>query len=275
MRLMSLNTHSLIETNYEEKLQSFVSYTAQTQPDIIALQEVNQALDQPLVDTSRLQDFAGEHTGVREGNHALRVYEKLKEAGVTYSWYWDKVHLGYDIYEEGLALFSRYPIVQVKSFYISTSHDIKDWKARKAIGICIKKDEQFVWYYSLHMGWWKDEKEDFIPMWERFEEELQEDKQNTIWLLGDFNAPAHLQAESYAYVTSHHWQDTYTTAKQKDSGITVGEAIDGWRDEDTKEGIRIDYIFCNKATSVQSHQVIFNGLKQPIVSDHFGILVEE
>ena len=47
MKLMTINTHSILEENYIGKMESFVKAVAQLQPDIIAMQEVNQTADAP------------------------------------------------------------------------------------------------------------------------------------------------------------------------------------------------------------------------------------
>ena len=42
MKLMTLNTHSLVESSYEEKKEKFIETLIVEQPDVVALQEVNQ-----------------------------------------------------------------------------------------------------------------------------------------------------------------------------------------------------------------------------------------
>lgn len=42
MKLLTLNTHSLIEPDYEAKREIFVDFIAREQPEVFALQEVNQ-----------------------------------------------------------------------------------------------------------------------------------------------------------------------------------------------------------------------------------------
>ena len=37
MRLLSINTHSIIEKNYDEKTKNFLEHIAKLQPDIIAM----------------------------------------------------------------------------------------------------------------------------------------------------------------------------------------------------------------------------------------------
>ena len=47
MKLLTLNTHSLVEPDYEAKREIFVNFIAREQPDVFALQEVNQTAAAP------------------------------------------------------------------------------------------------------------------------------------------------------------------------------------------------------------------------------------
>ena len=49
MKLLTLNTHSLIEPDYEAKRKIFVDFIAREQPEVFALQEVNQTAAAPLL----------------------------------------------------------------------------------------------------------------------------------------------------------------------------------------------------------------------------------
>ena len=49
MKLLTLNTHSLIEPDYEAKREIFVDFIAREQPEVFALQEVNQTAAAPLL----------------------------------------------------------------------------------------------------------------------------------------------------------------------------------------------------------------------------------
>ena len=55
MKLMTLNTHSLEEENYEAKLHAFAEGVCRAEPDIIALQEVNQTQIAAPVDKKDLE----------------------------------------------------------------------------------------------------------------------------------------------------------------------------------------------------------------------------
>ena len=59
------------------------------------------------------------------------------------------------------------------------------------------------------------------------------------------------------------------------TGYTVVQAIDGWRDAtDAAAKKRIDQIWCSQVIAVKSTRVVFNGLQEPQVSDHAGVLIE-
>lgn len=91
MKLMTLNTHSLVESSYEEKKEKFIETLIAEQPDVVALQEVNQTAsagiipDVMLAGYKRCMDFG---LPVREDNHAKEVVEALREKDVYYYWTW-------------------------------------------------------------------------------------------------------------------------------------------------------------------------------------------
>lgn len=62
MKLLTLNTHSLVEEYYYEKLQTFVQAVSEEQPDVIALQEVNQTIAEMPVKTA--QGYIPVHRGL-------------------------------------------------------------------------------------------------------------------------------------------------------------------------------------------------------------------
>ena len=95
-----------------------------------------------------------------------------------------------------------------------------------------------------------------------------------LFCYGRLNSPANKKQEGYEYVIQSGWNDTWLMAKKKDEGITVGGNIDGWNDKANQEEMRIDYIFCNKEILVESSEVVFNGKNYPIVSDHYGVVIE-
>ena len=170
---------------------------------------------------------------------------------------------------EGAAVFSRAPITAAENLLLSQINDYNNWKTRRTLGVCAGD----VWYYTVHLGWWKDEVEPFAPQWEKLSKAAGAKK--TAFLLGDFNSEADVRGEGYDLVLRSGWQDTYRLAQQRDAGYTVVEAIDGWRDApDAAAKKRIDQIWCSKAVAVKSSRVVFGGLQEPQVSDHAGVMIE-
>ena len=277
MKLLTLNTHSLIEENYKEKLNCFVDAVLKEQPEIIALQEVNQTVNSKKANKNLLNHYiqADDKTIIKEDNHVMRIANMLAHENVTYEWSWTPIKLGYDIYEEGIAIMSKYPIIEVKEFYISKNKDFYNWKSRKVLGIKVLVNESFKWFYSVHMGWWNDEQDNFMNQWECLTSKLKKDNNLDIYLMGDFNNPDYLSNEGYDCVINSDWFDTYTLSKNKDDGITVSNNIDGWENEKKLNSMRIDYIFKNSNSEVEASQVIFNGKNYAVVSDHFGVMVTQ
>lgn len=285
MKLITLNCHSLAEPDYEAKLQRFCKAICKENPQIIALQEVNQTQNAAPAPSASLSesgylpciDDTSSRTSaipIRADNHALRVAELLSRLGYPCTWTWVPAKLGYGRYDEGLALFSRYPILNTCQSYTTGIQDYTNWKTRKALGIRVLTPAGPQQFISLHMGWWNDEEDSFSMQWERLTAWLAKLPADPVWLMGDFNSPAHLAGEGYALVCGHGWRDTYEAAAIQDSGITVAKKIDGWQDGDEITGMRIDYIFTDSPVRIDASKVIFNGISYPVVSDHFGIMVE-
>ena len=279
MKLVTINTHSLIEENYSQKLEYFIDFICRETPDLITMQEVNQSTFSPIYKPplSGFSPISDKLSPIREDNHALQAALRLFAKGICYYWTWLPVKLGYGKYDEGMAIFSKEPITDIDHFYISVFEDYHYWKTRQVLGIKTANLED--WFYTVHMGWWDDIEDPFKNQWKRFLEHLQETSPSSkIWLLGDFNSPAEVRNEGYDLIEASGFFDTYQLACQKDEGITVKGVIDGWRDKldtpDAFEGMRIDHIWCNQKTAVLTSTVIFNETKEPVISDHFGIMIE-
>ena len=206
---------------------------------------------------------------LKADNHAAAVARMLEEVGCAYHWSWLPAKIGYDRYDEGMAVFSRAPITAAENLLLSQINDYNNWKTRRALGICAGD----VWYYAVHLGWWKDEEEPFADQWNILA--AAAGAKPLAFLLGDFNSEADVRGEGYDLILRSGWQDTYRLARQRDDGYTVVQAIDGWRDApDAAAKKRIDQIWCSQAVPVHSSRVVFGGKQEPRVSDHAGVLIE-
>ena len=119
MKLLTLNCHSWQEENQIEKIKYLASVIKEEQYDVIALQEVSQRIDSRSVDSK-----------IKEDNFAKLLIEELNNINeYKYNFVWDYSHIGYDIYEEGLAILTLHDIKDFKSFYISKSEDKTNYRS--------------------------------------------------------------------------------------------------------------------------------------------------
>ncbi len=279
MKLLTLNTHSLLDADYRQKLDHFIDGVLREKPDIIALQEVNQTADEKPMPKEML---AGQYPlpgsiPIRRDNHAAVVARRLRQAGLVCYWVWLPVKRGYDKYDEGLAIISLGRKIRcVDHFSVSKNHDYNNWRSRAVLGIQVEGWDD--WFYCLHMGWWDDTTERFPDQWKTVNGCLASKRMcGNVWLLGDFNAPDAIPGQSYEYIVAGGWVDTYRVAQKKDTGLTVSGVIDGWQKIPAAaqpEGMRLDYIWCSKKTEILSSRTMFSGGKETVVSDHFGVLIE-
>ena len=80
MKLLTLNTHSLLEENYTSKTYSFVEYIIKEKVDVFALQEVNQSHKLPVLAENPANYYG--HSMLKQNNHALYVAELLEKHGL-------------------------------------------------------------------------------------------------------------------------------------------------------------------------------------------------
>lgn len=258
MKLLTLNCHSWIEENQISKIKYLAKIIKEKQFDVVALQEVSQRIESKFISEN-----------IKEDNFVHLLNEELKKLGDnSYKYIWDFSHIGYDIYEEGLAILTKHNIVNYDSFYITKSDNKDFYKSRKIIKADITIDNEKISFFTCHLGWWKDEDEYF----ENQVDNLIEKINNKSFIMGDFNNDAFIRNEGYDYLLDKGLIDTYTKAIEKDSGITVEGEIAGW--EGKKENKRLDIIFTTDDIEVLKSNVIFNGENKKIISDHYGVEVE-
>lgn len=258
MRLLTLNTHSWREENSEHKIAHLAEVIVERGYDMIALQEVNQMTDAPLMSDGYL----------RKNNFMVVLLEEIKRRqGPHYYSYWRSSKTLNDYYEEGSCILSKTPILEGRVFTVSKSAEDNSPQKRNVVAITTEVDGRLIDVYSCHLGWWHDEIEPFKYQWEALHSHLRKDRLSL--LLGDFNNNANLRGEGYDYLLEHGLVDTYTLAEEKDMGATVQGEIAGWKGN--KLDLRIDLILATEKLKVKSSKVIFNGTYKEVVSDHYGV----
>ncbi len=264
MKLLTLNVHAAPSKREDLEVFFFSRAVKQHLPDIIALQEINESLDMGDPLPTSLSPAPS-----REDNFAGLVMQRLAEEGLRYHMTWLPIKCGYGIYREGVALLSRLSILEIDVCEVSQTHDPQNWRKRAVLGA---RTEQG-WFYSVHLGRWDDSLDPFAEQWRRLSEHLKS-KSGTVFLLGDFNAPAEKRGEGYDLVRSEGFYDSHKRARKKEDFPTILPLIDGWQDIEGTVPCRIDHIFCNKSISVTECKSIFDGRDGEILSDHFGVLAE-
>lgn len=277
MKVLTLNTHSWMEEDSKLKLRQIADFIAKEDFHLVALQEINQTMEAKEVTDDRFIKAAGESYSVpiKEDNFAYLLVQLLKESGQRYYWSWTANHIGYDQYDEGVALLSKTPFTP-ESFLVSEISDYANHYTRRVLKGKVMLEEQEWVVFSCHYSWWLDPSGEYLfkQEWDETLRHIEADSKQVHLLMGDFNNEATSKEEGYDYIkkTAPHLQDAYVKAEEKVGSATVLSDIDGW--EGHTEEKRIDYIFTDYPGDIQSCRVVFDGLNEPIVSDHFGVAVE-
>lgn len=273
-KLLTLNTHSWVEENSQEKLMILAQTIAKEKYSAIALQEVNQSQESEIVpsDSKLLEGYipSNQLPPIKTDNFALALVSELKKLGLSYFWSWAPAHMGYYTYEEGLAILSLEPIDELETSFVCNVKSF-DGFGRSTIGI--RRDD--TWFYSVHFTRWEENLDSFEYQWGEFSNLIDKHKDKKIYVMGDFNCPAHIEGKGYALMLKNEvFKDTYLLAEEKIGSNTTPGVIDGWRDTG-ETSMRIDYIITNHTPKVICSEVIFDGNKYPVVSDHFGVAICE
>ncbi len=269
MKIITINTHSYIEDESEKKLNILADAIFDIQPDIVAMQEINQKCGEEFIKDENhliLNQFG---IKIKNGNYAYRIADLLFKKGSSYKLVWVGIKRGYKIFDEGLCFLTKEIPDWSDAFIISKTNDITNWKKRMALGIKINNE----YFYNVHMGRWDDNEEPFYDQWKILNENTKD--KNCTFIMGDFNVPDSKKNQGYDLIISSGWYDTYHLAQNKDEGYTVKGKIDGWKDEKSPfKNERIDYIFTNEKRAILSSYTIFNEKNKQVISDHFGIMLE-
>ncbi|HHL9982695.1 TPA: endonuclease/exonuclease/phosphatase family protein, partial [Streptococcus pyogenes] len=104
--------------------------------------------------------------------------------GQHYYWSWAYNHIGYDIYQEGVAILSKQPI-HVSDILVSAMADETDYRTRRSLIAKTTLDGKEVAVVNVHLSWFD---KGFLGEWEKLEKELLT-LNCPLLLMGDFNNP--------------------------------------------------------------------------------------
>ena len=266
-KFLTLNTHSLLGENVERKLEILGDEIFSGDYDIVCLQEVNQ-----LITSDTTQDLPGYcpvagEIAIHEDNYGLQLVRYLAQKGAKYYWSYAYNHVGYDRFNEGVAIFSKEPL-EASSVLVSKSDDPSDYHTRKMLFCQTVVDGKKTCVASAHFSWLKD---GFLDEWENAVEALAAQGESLV-IMGDFNNPTDTAGYDMILNSPLDLQDSHKVAKSIQGDHTIIEDIDGW--EGNKQSLKVDHVFTSKDIEIQSSTVVFDGGESPIVSDHFGLAVD-
>ena len=190
----------------------------------------------------------------------------------------DWSHYGWDVWLEGSAILSKYPLTFTDARFISSPQSGRHsfWKARNVpMAKSNVPNVGAVAIFSVHAGWWDDPDEPFQEQYRRllsWAAEAAVPGSPTI-LCGDFNVPA--GSAMYEFLVSGTgFSDQYVLANPDGMfDATNYSDADGWPDG---RGQRIDYILMNDDSplEIERADLVFTERYLGRVSDHAGVYAE-
>ena len=142
MKLLTINVHSWLENNQLEKLDILAKTIVEKKYDVIAMQEVNQLINSENV-----------YSNIKKDNFGKMLLDKINSYGESgYSYYWTYSHIGFDKYEEGLAILAKGKVCDVEDFYCTSHQDIHSISSRKILKVTLEINNQTIEFYSCHMN---------------------------------------------------------------------------------------------------------------------------
>lgn len=263
-KFLTLNTHSLLGEDIEGKMKALGDEILRGDYDAVCLQEINQL--ETTEDAAELPGYCpveGE-ISIHEDNYGLNLVRYLAENGATYYWSYAYNHIGYDRFNEGVMILSKNPI-EASEVTVSDCTDQTDYHTRKMVIGKTLVDGRKTVVASGHFSWLKD---GFLREWENAAAALSA-AGDSIVVMGDFNNPANTEGYNAVMSGPLGLRDTYADASVKKGENTIKADIDGW--EGNKDALRIDFIFATSDFAAKESEVVFDGTRTPVISDHFGV----
>jgi maltose 6'-phosphate phosphatase len=251
MKVLTFNLHLSQEENLDDNKERLSKYIIDNDIDVCLFQEVAQTAE-----------FKEIEPNIKKDNYVLDLIHKLDFKGSKYYYYYDYGNRAYSSLDDGLAIISKYPLMNTESFYVSRETDYEYWWTRKIIKASIQYKNSLLDLISVHLGW-TQHNEVFEDQLDELEKHINQDR-HTI-LGGDFNVSS--DSKEYDYISSKEWCDVYYNGDIKYQSDPTHLA---YIDVKTIPK-RIDYIFTSFPVKTINRDIVFQ--HKPI-SDHYGVFVE-
>ncbi len=268
--VLTINLHTYQEDEQDMKFNLLVETIARLDIDIVLMQECAQHRNSPVV-----------YGNIRENNMALIIQHKLKEKyGLDYHFTWDWAHYGWSVYEEGVAVLTKYPVAYSGSRVISTTNDVNAITTRKAVFAGVNTPWALLDVFSAHLHWKQyssdPEPKNQVSRLKTYASEMADSLQAFTTIIGgDFNVSAS---------SIYPWNDPYL--KMIEGNLYKDAFLEVYPDANTNNPVyftiggiqpgRIDYIFHKNDSRLQpiDGQIIFTDDVIGKISDHAGVLIK-
>jgi|GEM_PF-54724 len=257
LSLLVLNLHCYQESQQDEKFSTIARAIDEQQIDVVCFQEA----------AENWNDGQGDWSS----NAANIINQRLK---APLHLFYDWSHLGFDRYREGVALLSRYPLIEPEGRYVSESQDPYNIHARKAVKASLKVPYMgLIQVFSVHLSWWEN---GFSAQFGRLHEWASQTRSKEMkanLLGGDFNVAA--GSEGYRLVVQHYgYEDQYLQANQQGLSAQRFRVDDAHWGDYLSNDYRIDFVFANRGHDLKctSATTLFTEHDYGRVSDHVGYL---
>lgn len=270
--ILTLNLHTYQETQQNEKFNIITDIIGKMDIDFIAFQECAQNKSSVIKEGI-----------IRVDNMAFIIADRLKHKyNADYNFVWNWSHYGWTVFEEGIAILSKYPLLASENRYISSNTDVNNIASRKVIYATYQLPKGRINIFSAHTHWrttLTDEEQNNeiknIQLMVDEKEALTLEKASII--CGDFNGNP---------TSDFPWSEGYNTMMKnndyKDSFFEIYPAANSKPPLSIYNTIggdlpgRIDYIFIknNAYFKVVDSQIVFKNDVAGNVSDHYGVLTK-
>ncbi len=270
--ILTINLHTYQEAQQNEKFNKITDVIGKLDVDFIAFQECAQNKSAVI--------FEGI---IREDNMALIISDRLKEkynADYNFVWHWS--HYGWTIWEEGVAIMSKHPLLDTDERYVSSNTSTGTITSRKVIYGSYQIPQGVINIFSAHTHWrtslTDEEQNNQIENIKIMVDEKDSSSQDIVsFVCGDFNSnPTSDYPWSEGYNTMMNNGDYLDTFLEiyPDANNTPAQSIYNTIGGDFPG--RIDYIFMkdNVRFNVEDSQIIFKNSGIGTISDHYGVITK-
>jgi len=272
MKILTLNLHTYQEVPFEkgDTLESFLrkykviqeriaKFIAEACVDFAFFQEAGQYVDD-------VPDVTLYGVPIKRSNFVRILADILSERGMTYYFAWDISHYGFGVWEEGLGVLSKYPVVEFETRYVSKQRGLDTFYSRKILRARVEDQTNTIDFYCVHFNW---KEEGFVEEFLNLVKWIEEVGNREFVIAGDFNIPYGSEEYEMVFKTKVFGKGLIDSWIAANPNRPAQPTFGG--DVISNDSARIDYIVVPEGWEVYSAEIVFDEMR---VSDHMGVFCE-